>query len=717
MVKHLVCLVFGLLIFVLGIIFPGIFSNPLSFTIYFLYIIFLPGWLIGQILKLPTNELINSILIYFVLGIGFYLVINFLAIVAGIKISVLLVIIFTLLGILFVISFVLNGRKLENINLDFQKLFKIVFSRPNVFFLIPIAIGGFIIWLLALQGPNLNGDPYFHLAIIRKALEGSSLSSRALALTETQLINIAYAFPAWHIFLVSVGKFLSLDVFAIWTNIIFALTIISFFVWYYLAKIIFKNVIWAVVGLTLMLIFTVYSGPGYLFSRLGVPDTLAQLILLPLGWGLALDYILNSKTKILIPALVIAFALLAVHAPHYFYLLISMILFGIIYAITNFKSDDYRLVLRRFANFVLIKVVILVILGITIEIKSGSLIFSLSQFMQITDGTFFSVTWQKFGLLYKYGYLLLPLFILFWRFKNLQFIFTLMILAPLIYWTPLKNVLNQLLSGVFIDRLLANTALYFFVFAFILELGFLLVDSWVQKQSKVSLTLINLVLVVIFTGLVILEIRTQVVSDFTYQLFYDKMTNAWVNNYSLCLLGLVLLLVLILSLAKVSKKIDLEKNFTQPISVFILFLIISFILVSPSFVNAKNITQNSVKKGQEYFLAGINNDSNALNFVQSRIPVKSTILTDGGTSKSLVVLTNQYVAYNIGSAYEKKFQWVFDSTTSDEAKAEIVTDPKWAIDYIYLAKPSLEDTHFKAHTEIYQLIYNNGQTEIYKIIK
>ena len=96
------------------------------------------------------------------------------------------------------------------------------------------------------------------------------------------------------------------------------------------------------------------------------------------------------------------------------------------------------------------------------------------------------------------------------------------------------------------------------------------------------------------------------------------------------------------------------------------------------------------------------------------MPSKSVILANGDASKGLSVLTNQYMAYTVGSAYQNRFDWVFSTANPDAEKMAIVTDPKWAIDYIFLASPAVENSHFQKHPEKYDLIYRGG-VEIYKI--
>lgn len=709
-------IVLGLVLWLLAKYLPGIFENPLFFSFGFLYILFLPGWILARLLRFNFQNLSQIVLSYFVLGLGFYFIVNFIAIFIDLNLSILSTIIFVLIVFLFAAAFLSNWFEKEVPEkkiFNYQKIYQI----ENIYYLLPLVVGIFILYVVSLQGPNLNGDPYFHLSIIRKALDGDSLSIRGLALTKTSVINLAYLTPVWHVFLAFLSRTLEINIFTVWNNILYILTVLVFLSWYFLAEIIFQKKGWVILALLLMMIFTVYSGPGYLFTRLGVPDTLGQLLFLPLALGLSFQFIFeNVPKRNLILIALISFGLLILHGPHYFYLLATLILFGLLYLIFYFKDKECKEILKKTGQTLLCTLSVLILAVVALELRSKAVVTTLMEFNRAANGATTTPSFLKFGLTYKYAYFLLPITLVFLKSKRILFVIISMLLAPLIYFTPLRIIASKYLSIVFTDRLLANTALYFFIFALILGLLLLLVDSGIRKLKATGQVVVTVILALVVLIATMIEVTSHKVSDFTYLIFYAKPTDAFFNQHWFGFLISGLLLGLILILIKYYGHFPENLDFQSHFSTFLLMLILTYVLISPTFVNATNIENLSASKsGQGYFLQLVNNDQKALGFINS-IPQKSVILADATSSKGLAALTDNYLAYNVGSAYEKKFKWVFDAATPDESKTEVVTDPKWAIDYIYLANPSLENIHFKAHPEIYQKIYS-GKTEIYKIIK
>lgn len=692
---------------------PTILERPWMFSLAFLYLLFLPGYLLGRLLRLTFQDLLSRIVIYFVLGLGFYCIFNLLAILTGITLGSLSKIILLFLILMLAGSFIYDWLKpLPEEKVSSLKNF---WRVENLFYLLPALLAGFIFWLLSFQGPNLNGDPYFHLSIIRKAIEGGSLASRDLAFTKIQFINPAYVYPVWHVFLGFLSQTFSLSIFTVWSNVVYVLTALVILIWYTLAQVIFTKKIAAIIALVLMLIFTVYGGPGYLFSRLGVPDTLAQLVLLPLSWVLALKYILEPKQS-LWPVLLASFIALVVHGPHFFYLILTIFLFGAIYALVHIKEQDRREVVWRIGKVLLGELAILAVLVVVLELRSRAFVPTLLEFYKASGKVIFSTSFSKFGLLYKYSYFLLPLLFIFVKSKRLIFLIAGMVLTPLIYWTPLKDIFNKILSGIFTDRLLANTGLYFFVLAVLLILILMLIDSWIARFSPNIRSLINAAILLIFVLLGFVEIQSQKVSDFIYLIFYAKPTNVYVNAHLFWFVLAGLLLALIFFGLLRRKIIGGEFNFQNKLTTFLLMVIVLFVLISPTIINAKaRFKEPPPKRGQEYFVNFINDDTRALGYVRS-LPQKSVILASGSASKGLATLADQYMAYNVGSYYEKNFKLVFDPGISDEEKTAIVTSPKWLIDYIYLDDPSLQNKYFANHPEIYQKIYA-GKTEIYQMVK
>lgn len=707
----------GLLIWAFVKLLPSVFANPWFFTLGFFYILLLPGWLLKRFFRISLSEISGQILIIFILGLSFYFIINFLGIFAGLSLAVLVKIIFGLLILLFIITFLrdLLKKPNESPKINWQGFFKL----ENIYFLLPLGLGIFFIWFIFQAGPSLEGDPYLHLAIIRKALDGSSLASRALAYTKTQQLNAAYVYPAWHIFLAFLSRVFSLSLFDTWSLVIIPLTLMAILSWYWFSKIIFQKTAFTILVLVLWLIFVFYAGPGYLFTRLVIPDTFAQLILLPLGFAFALKYIFERgpNKKLLLINFLIAFMLLIMHGPHYFYLILAVGLYGILFAGLFWQKNYYRAHLVRILQVFLSEVAVLILIGLVIEFRSHALLASLAQFNKSANVGAQTTSFLNFGLLYKYGLLLLPLTLFTWRDPRKLFIGAVMLLVPLIYWTPLVNLSTKFLSLVFTERLLANTSLYFLIFAVISGGLLLVIDRILAKLSKITANLFVFLAIIIGVFLVVAEIVNHSVSDLIYEIFYSKPADALLNHHYWWFLSFTLLVTIVILASVMIKKPKLEEQaIKNHWLTFILMAILSFVLLSPSIANvALSLKKPPKPKAEKYFSQFIS-DEEALDFVRNHIPPKSVIYASTPASKALSTLVDQYMAYDAGTVDELSFKWLMDPTNPDDIKAEIFISPKWAIDYFYLENPVLEDEHFQAHPELYQLVYA-GQTTIYKLIK
>lgn len=375
--EYILWILFGLLFLILAKTAPQIFANPWFFSMAFLYLLLLPGWLLFGILKIKIEDFAGLFLCYLTLGLIFYLILALLAVLAALSLAALIKISFGLLILLFVLGFLLALFRPAKTPTLPKKI-----TEADLFLLLPIIFGAFILYVVYLKGPGLDGDPYLHLSIIRKAFLGDSLSPRALAFAKTGLIMPAYNYPIWHVFLAFLSKILSLDPLIVWSNVLFALTAIMLFIWYWFFKKIFVQKGWSILALLIFLAVTFYVGTGYLFTRLAVPDTLAQFILLPLLIALSLDYIFaqNQNRSLLVIISLLAIISLIIHGPHYFYFLFIFLIFGLLYTIVGLKDNAYKIILKKIGEVIFISLIPLVLFGIIVEALSGSLSMILAEF-------------------------------------------------------------------------------------------------------------------------------------------------------------------------------------------------------------------------------------------------------------------------------------------------------------------------------------------------
>ncbi|MBM2820984.1 MAG: hypothetical protein HW405_744 [Candidatus Berkelbacteria bacterium] len=376
-----------------------------------------PGWLLNRFLKIEFKEIVGQSLVNFVLSLGFYLLINLTAIVIGLSIFQLLITNIILLIILFGAAFIYDYSTQKEYHLDFK------FEKISVIYLLPIMVSILIIVFIDSQGANFNGDPYYHLAIVRKAFDGLSLTVSNLSYSHSAPNNPAYILPAWHLVIATYAKLTKIDIFAAWSKVNLTLLVWALMI---------------IVCFLVSLFFLFYAGPGYFFQRLAVPDTLAQFILLPSVLAFSLIYIFTKNKKILwlLGALMIALA--DVHAIHYLYYIFILLFFAISLSLANlFKGKD---TLKPAWMLLGVNILVLILVGVILELKSGFTSSNLTSFLSAPISEIAYPTFKFFQITFKIGLALLPLTLIFAKNRQSLIIAASFLLAPIIYWTPLKDL-------------------------------------------------------------------------------------------------------------------------------------------------------------------------------------------------------------------------------------------------------------------------------------
>ena len=127
----LIWILFGLLILIFRQTSPAIFTNAWLFSAAFLYFLLFPGWLLARIFRIRLEELAGRWLCFFALGLGFYFIINFVAIFVGMSLAMLSFILILLLIVLLIVAFYLDLQRKEiapEISISLSKLLVILFS-------------------------------------------------------------------------------------------------------------------------------------------------------------------------------------------------------------------------------------------------------------------------------------------------------------------------------------------------------------------------------------------------------------------------------------------------------------------------------------------------------------------------------------------------------------------------------------------------------------
>ncbi len=718
LINYVLWVVLGIILYVLGLIAPH--SSSFFFFAVTLYLITLPGYLIWRIIRIQAQGIMR-LLIFFGLGLTFYLIINLVAIFIGTDLATLINIYKIALPLLFIGA----------ITFDFLKpsqetpicRWRDIWSRENIVYLVPIALSIFIFLVIEAKGADFNGDPYYHLAIVRKVVEGSKLNPASLVFSQTGSANPAYAYPAWHIFVAGISKIVNMDIFTTWSKLTLPILIFVFLAWWQLSKAIFQKKSYATIGFIFFATFTFFGNAGYLFQRLTVPDTFAQYLLTPLAFIFLFMYLFRTQLKKeedykwLILYVLSLMALLIVHGIHYFYVVYAVLLFSILYFII--KPKEYRRTLialgTTFAPLILI--------GGFLEIKNN---FISETFRHFNGSQNAVITYSKFsdmGLRAQYSFLLAPFLILFVkRYPRLIFLLVLMVLTPIVYWTPLKDLSSRLFSFVFTDRLFANVTLYYFISAFFVGLGIAFLSETATTLSKKWRQIVIGLLIAILGIMIIEEAFFQAISSSFFNLFYNDYISTFVSHYAyLIFIFSFVIILIILFYQRKTGRFFIVKDTTTGLVELLMLIIVSLFLISPNFAGGWFlIGHTSSQEKTNYIYKVISYETigqiEPINFIKEKIPAKSIILSDQESSKELSMLTDNFMAYQLSSGAEQQLMTIFeDQGATAGEKTKLLQSPVYNIDYIYLRPAYSGDARFfDSYPNVLEKVFD-GEAKIYKV--
>lgn len=707
--------IFGIILYILGFFLPH--SSSTFFLIATLYLIILPGYLFWRLLRIRAEGALR-LLIFFGLGLAFYLIINLAAIFIGINIDHLIKIYGIILPLLFIATLISDWQKpfQPEAIVDWKK----IWQKENIIYIVPIALSLFIFLVIKAKGADFNGDPYYHLAIVRKVVEGSKLNPASLIFSQTGSSNAAYAYPAWHIFVGGIAKILNLDIFTTWSKLTLPILVFTLLTWFQFSLILFGKKGYGVIAFIFFACFTFFGNAGYLFQRLTMPDTLAQYFLMPLAFILFLKYFFeNQKGKrnlglILFYTLTLI-SLLIVHGIHYFYVLFAVVLFSIIYCI--YEPKNYRQILRGLG----LTLMPLLVVSAVMELKSGFISDTLKHFSGSQN---IEIAYSKFsnmGLRVQYSFLLTPFLFLFVRKqRKLIFLVILMLLTPLIYWTPLRDVSSRLFSFVFTDRLMGNVVLYYFVFAVFITFLLVSFDEAMATLSRRGKFVYYFLISIIFLMIISLEVLHQSFSHFFEIIFYSDNISSFLTQNVLIVLSVIVLITLVLLVFQRYKKnlVFDFKDFNYTSNAVIFSALIAFILLSPSIVQSRQALLNAryVTNARSNIISEETLGKDGWQFLADLTP-KSVILADDEATKELSTLVNHYMAYNLSSAAEAELMMVYDNGISDDKKIQLLKSSVYKIDYVYV-RPAYSDSlpFFNGHPGVVEKVFE-GEAKIYKVIK
>src|SRR3990167_5415628 len=481
--------IWGTAIFLISRFLP---STPLGLMFATFFIVLCPGFLLSRIVRIRLDDLLSRIILWMALGFIFSFILAFLSIFLGLTISALTIVWLFTLAVIFFISFILEMRRpSESEKQTFWQL-KNIFRLNNLIYLLVYLTAFLIILYLTYNGSLFKGgDPSYHLAIIRKVIGNLPLTIPNLNYVRSTL-ELTSPSPIWHIFLGLIIKITRSDMFVVWRDISSPLLVMTMLVWYWLARRIFPTRNLAILAFLFFVTFTFYGGPGRFYSTLPIPHSLTQILLLPLvvGWGLIYVFERPNK-KLLIVVLLLALFGAAVHLSLYFYFLTILVSFTLFYLVFGWSSLDYKRILRRLLILVGLSVAAILPIALLIEIKDQAISANLVTFQRADYPT--QVKWNSlndFSSYTLYAYMGLPLVLLFFRrYPRLIFLLSTLLVAPVVYFTPLKVFLVRLLGFIYVKRLYGTLNWNFLVWALVMGFVLILIDRLIARIGQISLGL------------------------------------------------------------------------------------------------------------------------------------------------------------------------------------------------------------------------------------
>lgn len=656
------------------------------------------------------GDLWVRITMYLFLGLVTSLVLVIIAMITALTISHLLWVFLIFTALVFVLAYLISLKRKEKTE---PVVLKNIFDSENLIDL--VVLGGLIVLLIVVYRIGSyfqGGDPSFHLSIMRKAFDGEPLGLNALNYVKGS-INLAYGFPIWHVFVAMYAKLTNLDLFLGYKTITVFLSVFSVLVWYSLGKQILDNKFLAGLISFFLMFFYFY----YTFTVMALPDVLCQFILLPLALFVSIKYIFE-KQKLLIAIFLslLLLEMLAIHASQYFYYLIIMFLFAIFYILSAWREQDKWQILKRILVTACLNWVVILPFVVFIEIKAKTILSALEGFMSTSLR---SIRYNKFSTFYvlaRHAYLLAPLLFLFRKERKIFLILAVLVSTPLIYFTPLRDLLMRALGYIFVNRLYANTNWYFVVWALVIGILLIYLNKLLLKLPK----LVRWAYLILTSGLLVWFVNLQfkhesLIHFYKNTILSEKLINFSNRNYWIIWLVTTIILIVLWIIGKIKPKFNnvfiLDK--INPIYILPTLLIIIFFLFTPRFQTFSDSFKPEKIAEKQFSVASTTNlagGADTLQFIKENIPAKSVFLTKG-RGLYLTMMADQYLTAYPHSADESKMGGVFGTKLTTEERLNLLKTRK--VQYVILTN-SGDSSFFSSNSTIFTKIFESNSI-IYKV--
>lgn len=708
--------------------------SPWIINLIFLSLLLLPGFFLKRILKAHFfRDNLGNFLINLALGLVVNLGLSFLAVILGLTITGFLWFYFIVLIILFFGAIVTDYFWPDRAEKIFH--FKDIFKVENLIFVFIFFLTTLVLMTVDQLGTNFTGDPMYHIATIRKVVEGSPLTIENLNYVKNQT-ELAYGIPVWHVFLGLATKITQTNIFTFYREITTVLVLLVFLIWYWLFLKILPTRSVAILALFLFILFH-FERNGYLYTRLPVPDTFGMLILMPLCFGLAIKYIFNKESNykhLIILSLMVTLMGL-IHWTQYFYYLFAMGLFGTFYLIFKFKDEDFKIIFRKMLLAIFANVVLVVPVLLFLQAKSQAISQNIQMFSTVTKGST-NDRLYKFDPYFKLSYIMLPLIGIFIRkYRRLIFILAVFLVGPLVYNVPgVYGLCRRVLSHVFVNRLYTNLGQWPYVI-WALMLGFILVliDRILAKiysSRKYLRYIIDGFLGIFLIWMFWVQYQTEQIEKWHDAVFSNSVFN-WLNAHYYWLIPIITFIALLIFIIQKYNRPLLTfftfEEYKNSSTMLILALMIVFFLGIASFGHlnyypAKEFQNwHFFSKATDPTLDIVNFDKfggmEAIDFIKSNIPPKSVFDTNTLANYTLPMLVDVHMAsMTFDPEPTKKYKNLYSFNIPIDQKIAMLKEGD--IDYLIYEYQTLDmSSPFDPYPQYFTKIFSNDKAVIYQINK
>lgn len=704
--------------------------TPLTLTFGFFFLVLVPGFALSRIFNLEMKSNIDKIAYFISLGFIFIFSLILLAMVLGLSANLLIIIGIATYSIIFLLGLGLDLTCKESIfSYSFPKIKDFSIINIIVGFILIALIGFTMVVLDGLGALFKGGDPSFHLAIVKKAYEGISLSANNLSLVEGS-VHITYGYPVWHVFLGLLAKIFHSDIFVLWRAVVVPVSLLSIFIWYWLARKIMPTKTMALFMVIVYLVYILNKNTAFLFTCISIPDTLNNLVFMPLSIGLVLNYVfsktaINLKKDWLILAIIalLGIFMAIIHLTQFFYLLILIFILGLVYFVFFSKEDETKLVIQKCALVFGANLIILIPLAVVLIVKSNVLETLSGLFQNNPTEVFPSLAYRnfsKFNSLAKYAYIFSPLLLLFVRKnRNLTFLIALFLIVPIFYFEPVKLITMKALGYIFVNRMYGSLVWHFVMWAFVFGVLFAFIDklmtllTFSKKYLKVIINVLALVFLVVFGYL---QYRYNFADVFYSGIYNVKIDNWMNNNYGIAIIILSIIGLVIFFFQKSKPKLASFFDLSNANTFWTPVLIVCFLVLMLTYNKMEFSKWFKSSASHNYLFSAVTYNSaptitaaggaDLVNFINQNIPRKSVILVPGNIVFALPIVTDQYMAGYPRSSVLDRYLIFYSDKYTDEVKLTNLKKSK--IDYILVNKPSSQNiAFFERYPDLFTKIYDS----------